>query len=76
MDPDRVGGDKVKTTRCLLIEQSCVNKVAKKGLILRSALEGIPVSRLKFKRIRGDNWGSKESGAMNQTPARYRITSF
>ena len=59
MDPDRVGGDKVKTTRCLLIEQYCVNKVAKKGLILRSVLKGIPVSRLKFKRIRGDNWSAK-----------------
>jgi hypothetical protein len=28
----------------------------KKGLILRSALEGIPVSQTKFKEIRGDNW--------------------
>lgn len=27
----------------------------KKGLILRSALEGIPVSQMKFKEIRGDN---------------------
>jgi hypothetical protein len=27
----------------------------KKGPILRSALEGIPVSQMKFKEIRGDN---------------------
>jgi hypothetical protein len=38
----------------------------KKGLILRSALEGIPVSLMKFKEIRGDNLQKK--GAQRTAP--------
>jgi hypothetical protein len=48
----------------MVVEGKQTQKIsAKKGLILRSALEGIPVSQAKFKEIRGDNLQKEQSRA-------------